>query len=389
MSFFKNKGRPTAPWSFVAASADLAGVARNKALLIGGAVFVSSRDVPAPGYAKLTPRKGVGQLAAWLDKDAPQVHVAVDQALMQAAPKGMRYALAVDAYLRWGLASRGKVLLIGGADAANQTTLDVFMFEEGRFIEYENKSLPGRNVPHFQTMLASLLEDYATQRPGYKILQAAPLAPFGAAFPHVSTLGPELFAGVAFRPLALQRQTRLAQRLLPAALVLTGVLGCAGAMGKGWHDYQGAIAGYEHEIADPIVTGKGGLDSGLIDTIQQRRFYLEEARSQVSMVERMRALVAGAGAVSELRIIEVRLPTALPGAAVSASAAAPAEAEAHKPDVWLRVSVPLTRGSAMEQGRALMERLAAATGLDMRLARQGWSDDGQRRIFILEGFNHA
>ncbi|MQA40763.1 hypothetical protein [Rugamonas aquatica] len=380
MAMFGKGRRVQAPWSFVSSSAHLAGVARNKALLVGAAVFVSARDVPAAGYLKLVPRKGVEGVAGWLAKDPPRVHVAVDQAVVQAAAKGVRFALAIDAYLRWGLASRGKVLLIGGAEGPSETTLDVFVFEEGRFVGYENKSLPARSVPHFQAMLASLLDDYALQKPGYKVVQAAPLAPFGEHFPQIAYLGSELFHKLVFRPLALHAQERGGGRLTPAALVAAGVLVCGGAIGKGWSEYHAATTFYEREVADPIVTGKGGLNSGLIDTIQQRRFFLDDARAQVSMVEKARSLVVGVGGIAQLKIIEIRLPAA------AASATSGAE---RPPDVWLRVSVPLEARSAMEQGKALMEQVAANTGMDMRLARQGWSDDGKRRIFILEGFNHA
>lgn len=390
----KAKAMP-AQWSLATGPHHVSGGAvRNKALLIGGAVFVSTRDIKASGYVKLAPRQGVRSVGGLIGKQPSRLHVAVSEPLMRAAPRGTRFALAVDAYLAWGLRSKGKTILIGGYEDGHETTLDVLVFEDGRLLDYENKALPAREEVHFHDTVASLLDDIAAKWPNFKVFQAPPLTPFGEAFAGVAMADERIFKRLSFRPLALHSESKLHGLAWPAAVIVIGMCVGFGALAKGWSEYHAASAAFDREVADPVVSKRGGVDSGLIDTIQQRRFYLDEPRRQVSLVEKSKGLVAGVGKIAGLKIVEIKLPAPVVGVSaptvgvpVPGSGSGSDTGADRKPDVWLKVSVPLQAGETIwNQGKALMTEVSANTGMSVRLARQGWSEDGKRRLFTLEGF---
>jgi len=392
-----NKKKQRAPqWSYVANSHQLkVGAVRNKALLVGSAVFVSTRDLRANGYSRMTPRNGIGPFKALISKQTPRLFVASNDQVTNAAPKSTRFALAIDAYLQWGMRSKGKVILIGGYEDSNETHLDILVFENGCFVDYENKALPGRSAMHFQDAFAALVDDFSSKWAGFEVHQAAPLTPFNQAGPSIKYVDERIFKGLSFRPLSMHSTSQLRELAVPGAIVVMGVVFCMGALGKGWSDYHSANASFNSEIADPVVKGQGGVDSRLIETIQQRRFYLDQPRRQVSLVEKSRNLVAGISKIQGMRIVEIKLPAPSVGVigptiGVPVPAGPDASGANRKPDVWLRVAVPLQGSiSILEQGKALMTLISANTGMDVRLARQGWTDDGNRRVFTLEGFIHG
>lgn len=397
MAKVKNSKKAGAPqWSYVANVHQLAsGATRNKALLVGPAVFVSTRDVRHVGYSRMTPRIGVGPIKALLSKQAPRLFVASSDQVTRAATKATRFALAIDAYLQWGMRRKGKVLLIGGFEDSHETHLDVLAFENGSFVDYENKALPGRNAMHFPDAFAALLDDLAAKKPGFEIFQAAPLTPFDQAGPSMQYVDERIFRNLSFRPLSMHSTSAMREFAVPGAIVATAMLFCAGALGMGWSDYHGASTLFDKEIADPMVASQGGVDSRLIETIQQRRFYLEQPRRQVSLVEKSRNLVTGVAKIAGVRIVEIKLPAPSVSAG-GASIGVPVQGEGantgadRKPDVWLRVAVQLEPNvSVLEQGKQLMTLISANTGMDVRLAHQGWTDDGKRRVFTLEGFIHV
>ena len=390
---FRSKAAaPRAHWSVLSAPNFAGtGIVRNKALLIGSVVFASTRDTKIPGYTGLTPRAGAGALQAMLSKQSPRLFVAIKDDVVRSVPKSTRFALAVDAYLQWGMKSQGKALLIGGYEDDQSTHLDIFAFEGGHFVSYDSKTLPAKNSPHFSDTVASLLEDCAQQWQGFALYQAAPLTAFGEKS-GVRYIDGRIFKRLSFRPLASRSRSKLSGLTIPGVVVAAGMLFCVGAVGKGWADYHAAIEAFDHEIADPIVKGQGGVDSGLIDTIQQRRFYLDEPRRQVSLVEKSKSLVAGVGKIESLRIVEMKLPAPAlgvpsPNIGVPVLNTEAASGPDRKPDVWLRVSVPAQADSSiLGQGKELMTQVSNHTGMDVRLARNGWSEDGKRRVYTLEGF---
>jgi hypothetical protein len=388
----KTKADPKVTWSIAARPADVPHVSTTKTLLVGSTVFASSRDISIPGYAKLAPRHGVGVLASILTKESPRIYIGVSDVVMNQAPRGARFALAMDGYVQWGLRSRGKVVLIGGCDSPTESSLDVLIFENGRFIDYANKVLPGTSANHYAETVADLLDEFAASHPGHNVVQAAPLTPFGNAFPNVQYVGDKIFRRLAFRPLSQKAGARYHNLSIPLGIVAASALVYLGAIGKGWAEYSAAKQAFSHEIADPLVKGKGGVDSALIDVTQQRRFFLNEPRRQVALAEMSGALVAGIGKIEGLRIVEITLTA--PGASVGATGvepthAGPAPTAEATPDVLLRVSVPNRGEGAMVQGKAVMMAISANTGMSARLARQGWTDDGKRRVFNIEGFIHG
>lgn len=380
-------------WSVVSNIDEAQTVTGRKVLLAGASVFASGNDVKPKDYVRIAARQGASFFRSLLTKQVPHVFLAVSEGVMRAAPRGTRFALAIDAYIQWGLGSRGKTIVIGGYEGSRETHLDVLVFEDSRFVAYENKVLPGIEAAHFTDAVTTMLDDLASAHPGCTIVQASPLTPFGKNFPTVQYVGDKIFKRLSFRPLSFQAASRTNNVLVPAGIVGLGILFYAGTLGKGWSDYHGARQAFEQEIADPLVTGQGGVDSGVIDTIQQRRFFLDDPRRQVALSEKLKAVVAGVGKIEGLRIVEIKLPAPSVGSATESIgvpvASSSNEVSDRKPDVWLRVSVPLEGQGAMLQGRSVMQAISTNTGMSVRLARQGWSDDGMRRVFTIEGFIHG
>lgn len=384
---YRKSVEPKVTWTIASQPLEVANVSGNKTLLFGSTVFASSRDIAMPGYAKLTPRHGVGLLASFLVKDASRLHVALSEGVIKHATKSARVGFGIDGYLQWGIKRKGKLVLIGGIDSTTETSLDILIFDNGRFVEYVNKVLPGTGASHYGDTVAALLDDYAQSHPDYQVVQAAPLTPFGKQFPNVQYVGERIFKRVSFKPISQLTSKRAHRSILPFGLIAASVLCYAGVLGVGWANYRNAKVAFQHEISDPVVARNGGVDSTLIDLIQQRRFFMDEPRRQVALAAKSKELVDGVGRIQGLRILEMRLSAPIMTTGTnSAPSAQGAPAADLAPDVLLRVSVPLKGDAAMLQGKEVLQSISANTGISARLARQGWIDDGKRRVFTIEGF---
>lgn len=386
--------QPASRLSFVAGIGELDSVKRNKALLVGSAVFISIRDLKAENYTKVLPRATSAWRKAWAKKDQQKLYVSVRTDILVNSPKTMRFAFAVDAYLKWGFKQRGGTVLLSGYEDGSQTSVEVFIFKDGVLTSFEDKRLPSQRAPHFQDGFSTLIETLKENFPDHRMVVAAPLQKPAARYSNITYVDEKVFAALSFRPLEVFTERRLSEFRWPAAIVGAAVLFYAGAMSLGWMEREAAKSAFIEAQSDPVVKGRGGMDSGLIDTIQQRRFFLDQARHQEVLAEKAKQLMAGIAQVNGVKIIQVKLPApSLAGGPAPVGVPAPqADVQAGtKPDVWIKVSVPAMQIGTWEQSGLLMRELSKNTGMDLRLERNGWSEDAAtgRRTYSMEGTIHG
>lgn len=365
----------------------------RRVVLAGEAVFASLQPVVQNGFAQQAQVEARRGVLAQFAKKTPRVHLAVDERLFEA--RKVRFALAMEAYVAWGLGRRGKgtTILLGGAESADATHLSVVVFADGAVVEVDEKVLPAAGASYFRDALTAMLGELRARYPTAKLCQAAPLHEWG--MPDVEFVGDKALRGLSFRPLT-RAKGYAGVYLAPAAVAVLGVVFYAGAVGFGWSKYDGAVGEYDRAISDPTIKNQGGIDTTFLDVVNARRLYMEEPRRQVILAAKAEALVRGVGAVPGVQILELRLPAPSinpqnqVGVTISPQEARMRQAitPERTPDVWISVAVPKSDDAAINQARDVMLLIANSTGMSLRLAHQGWRDEQKRRVYNIEGFMH-
>jgi len=365
----------------------------RKVLIAGEPVFTSlNADVPS-GFVKRQARDASAGIFVQFSRNAPKVFVAVDERLV-GLPK-LRFALAFDGYLAWGLRDRrkGVTVLFGGGESAEAVNVEILVFADGRLIELREKSLPHSESSYFRDTLLTMIDDIRTSFPTARFVQSAPLRNWD--IDGVEYVGDKPLRGLSYRPMT-RVVTRRSIYALPAALGLLGLLAYPAAVITGWTTYSTAVDEYETAISDPAIKSKGGMDTNFLTTMNARRMYMDQPRRQTALAEKASSIVRGLAAVPDVRVVEMKLPA--PGLNPQAQIGITVNPEAEKmrnqisqdrsPDVWISIAVPKTTDAAIIQAKAVMTQIANTTGMSLRLAHQGWRDDQSRRIFNIEGFIH-
>lgn len=371
----------------------MASIAGRKVILAGEPVFAALSTSEPPLFVAQQPRDAAAGLLAQFRKNSPKVFVAVDERLL--ALTRMRFALAFDGYLAWGLRERSKapVVLFGGGESESSVNLEILVFAENRLIELREKSLPGTGSTYFRNVVQGMLEELRMNFPTARFVQAAPLADW--ALEGVEYIGEKPLRGLSFRPLTRMR-SRHSNFVVPAALTMLGLLAYPGAAVTGWNAYSSAVADYERAIADPAIKAKGGMDTDFLATMNARRIYMEQPRRQTALANKASSIVRSIASVPGVRIVEMKLPA--PGISVQNQIGITVNPDAEKarnkitadrpPDVWVSIAVPRSGEAAIVQAKVVLTVIANTTGMSLRLAHAGWRDEQSRRIFNIEGFVH-
>lgn len=379
-----------------ASQQDLAGIKERRLLIGGQLVFAAMQagNTPPKGYVAQMPREAVSGLLAGFKKNNPKVHVHVHPSALE-LPK-TRFAFAIDAYLTWGAKQRsGTVALFGGIERNDGGFhVDVLVFDEGRLVELYDQELPERGSSRFGAAAESIVSQLRAKFPGVRVLQAAPLSDWGLT--GVEYVGERPLKHLSFKPLSRSLNDR-GHLALPAAIVLAGVLFNIGAVGMAWTNYRNAVSRYDAAAADPEIAKQGGIDSNYINVMTQRRVFMEAPRRQDLLPAKILSIVRGIGVLPSVQIVEMKLPAPSIGAQPSSGVVVNPEGSKDKdlitpervPDTWMRISVPKSNGSALDQAHDVLSTLARSTGMTLRLVQRGWQDDGARRIFTIEGFIHG
>lgn len=378
---------------------DWTGLQGRKVLLAGDVVFISLTSDNAPeDFISQAARDGVPSLKSLVSRDTPKVHLALAKKTFDVSRA--RFALAIDGYLAWGFAQRhaGTLIVLGSSTVAAGVAVDLLVFHGGVIQEVDEKILPhpdsGSFIDTLDYMLASLRSHYPTAR----ICQAGPGKSWNSR--NVEFIGDAPFKRLSYRPIYRASQRSHAY-IAPGIISLAGVIGFSGLLGFGWHDYESAKDQYLQAISDASIKSAGGIDTGFLDIMSARRFFLERPRRQERLTQEAIQIVRGVGVVPDVQIVELKLPapsidgrTANPNVLVD-----PQQITKRRqimpdrtPDVWVAISVPMMRDTAILQARDVMTVIANSTGMSLRLAHQGWRDvtiqGERRRQFNIEGFIH-
>lgn len=365
----------------------------RKILLAGESMFASFSATTPQGFVVQMPRDAMAGLFTQFNKDAPKIHVAVDERIFDL--KKIRVAFAIDGYLDWGLRQRSKVptILFGGGELENSVNVEIMVFHKNRLTELREKSLPPVGAMYFHDALASMLAELRVAYPNARFVQASPLTDW--AIKDIEYIGNKAIKGLTYRPLTRSINDR-SSYLIPGVLTLAALAIYPALAMSSWSTYNAAIEGYDTAIADPTIQSKQGMDTEFLTTMNSRRIYMEQPRRQKILVEKSEMVVAGMSSIPNLQIIEIKMPA--PGNKSKEQVGLTIDSDAEKSravikkdrpaDLWFSIAVPKTGEVAIEQAKEIMTEITRNTGMSLRLTHQGWRDDGKRRIFNIEGFIH-
>ena len=189
--------------------------------------------------------------------------------------------------------------------------------------------------------------------------------------------------------------------VIPAALAVIGIAYNFGAIGMAWTDWGSAQGNFNEAVNDPALRETGGIDSAYIDVMNQRRIFMETPRKQDVLPDKVLQIVRGIGVLPGVQIIELRLPAPsvtvqIPGQSTAAPIINAESGKNHDlitadrgADAQIRISMPKSAASAIDQAREVLSQLAGGTGMSLRLTQDGVAEDKDRRVFTIEGFIHG
>lgn len=380
--------------------------ASERKVFVGGSlVSASMRQAVAPqGYVAQTPRSASSDVLLNLRKLAPKIYVHLSPALFDHPKK--RFALAIDAYLAWGMKHRkGLVALIGGiSDSDGPCHVDVLVFDNGTLVSLYSNELPDKQSPRFQisaeAIVSKLKADYPVKQneSEIRICLAAPLSDWN--IDGVEYLGDKVLGYAKYRP--LEKAGAVGRGLLlPAGIVAAGMLINFGIIGVKWGHLGVAESSFDEAYSSPEVKAAGGIDSDYITVMTQRSAFMDSPRRQDVLPEKMLEIGRALRVVPGIKIVELQLPapgipTPAAGGATVVSSGGPDNADlitsSRVADAQIKVSVPRVNEPAYQQAKTVISALAASTGMSLRLVQQnGVQDDAEkkRRIFTIEGFIHG
>ena len=366
------------------ASLQLGSTAPKRARLAGEAGLAAFKISLLPEYvaqAELRASYALGDLLA-----PPTVTVGLHRSLVGGSLR--RAVYTVEGALTYALRhSRRQPMAVIAAEAASAGDIfaDVLVARDSRLVHHIERRLPAQGSQSHIDVIAAMIAEIRKAYPVASIVQAGGVDLAVEGVPYIGILPsrgrPVLAAG-----------RNLRQKLaLPGLVALAGLVFYLVALALGWSHYHTAESAYHVAAADPVITRAGGIDNAAIDVLQQRKLYMEAPRRQVLLAKKAAQIVAGIGSVPGVMIVSMSLPAPSIRTAqqfgVNATPMGPAKSD--QPDVRLTVAVAKSSSNALDQAQVVMEQLARATGLSLRLQYAGWREQGATRQFILEGFVHG
>lgn len=378
-------------------------VTHRKVLLCGDCVALTFDEAASLGAGESGPtmmalatRASSRSVKTLLGKTTRPIHVGVDERLLD-RPR-VRFALAADGYLSWGMQhGRGTTVLLGGAEDGGTTYLDVFIFQERTLVEVWNRELPGHQEVGFPRLLDALVEMIGDRYPDARVVAAGPLPDWERE--GIEYLGTQPLRSLSFAPLSAKLGTAPGMKHA-LGLAFAGSVLYAGQVAFGWHSYTDAVQAYRAEITDPQLEKAGGISNGMLEVLQQKRLFMEVHRPQELLAARGRRIVSGVAAVPGVQIKSLTFHAGAAGSepgqfgAPAAPAPEPAASgdvgaagvEDEAPDVSMELVVQTSSGFALEQAKVLMQQVGSRTGLSLRMASAAEDQGAGTRTFKLQGY---
>jgi hypothetical protein len=344
-------------------------------LLTGELVLLSDTEVESlENYSRQTDRitRSIGDftkrsipftLKVWLHKNVLETRQLL---------KRHRFCFAIDQYLRYGKTIKEGFRLVTGSSGNNETIIQIFTFERGNLTGIEEKVLPEARHPRFGADYIELLNTLL--RTGIQITIADPLPnPESSQFSYV---GNDIYRKPTLFPITDEKSKPsfltvhgIAFSLIAAAFILY-----VGATVLPYNKYKFASNEFQ-VVAASIPKSDLAFGSDQLKTMEQRRFFLTEARPQQKTV---RLLSEISYALSNESVI------------IKNIGLFPSKIKADDPDIAITIQTKrIQNESVLEQAKPLIDHLSARLGVTLRLAHNGYREqklaDGNFIQYDIEG----
>lgn len=327
-------------------------------LLTGELVLLADTEADAiENYMRQTDRitKSIGGFAK---RTIPfTLKVWLHKSVIDAKHQLKRYRLcfAIDQYLHHGKAQKKNLRLVTGSSSQNETIIHIFTFEQGNLTSIEEKVLPGEKNQRFHADYLELLN--TLRRDQQPITIADPLPnPESSQY---SYIGPEIYK----KPIQYfitdesAEPSTLTAHGIPLAVLFSAIAGYIGAMVIPYNEYSKAATQFQ-KIAASIPKNDLSFGSDQLKTMQERRLFLTETRTQQNIVRFLREMtfaLSSEGVV--IKNIELK----------------PAKQKPEDPDIAISLQTKRAPGmSTLQQAKPILDRLSAKLGVNIHLAHNGY-----------------
>lgn len=308
-------------------------------------------------------------------KLGPHLYIYVANEVLDSSLRYARFDIEpfLHEVLRMSHRSTKALIVFSGDAKSNQKTthLTVLVARDGRLLSASEKSIGGTQTQSHVEELRRVVQAVEIEYPTINVTYAG--------IELVPTIEPaqwlekrHVMRGRRRRLIAHEERKITQGRawLFPFA---AGLLVAGGATGMGYSRYLDSQTNFLTAVDGPSVKTQGGINIEQIKLLEVRSKYLSRERRQDRSAKELARIIKSIAEIEGAKLISISLPTS---ETVSAGTGT---------DVVMELSVPKSRKSAIEQGEALLSRVAELTGMSVELGQQGWNEANGRRKFVVKG----
>lgn len=339
-------------------------------LLLGGELILITTDSSVAPMDDFVPQPDRNLHAMGLGNKAAAVPlhlwVHAEAAAFAANNPQLRILLIPDQYLHYARGKRDLTCLVTGFCGPSTSSIIAFYtFAQGRLTSVTERTLPAISNSRFQGDFAHLIEELA--RSQRMVAIADPLPPPESSPPNVIYIGRAPYEHLTHLPITVPNgATRLSAAGMPAAIVCVALALYFAAIFAPYVIYDNAISDYRATTRSIPENTRFGANQ--LKRMQQQRLLLTNPRPQESGAKFL-TTIAEATVKERAKITELTLNFT---------------PDPQKPDVAFTLQVPPQPVSPLEQARPLLDHLAQALHLKLRLAQNGYRTDNNSAFFTIE-----
>lgn len=344
-------------------------------ILAGELVMLADTEVATPdNYSRQADRitKSIGDFAKRTIPFTLKVWVHKNVIDAQRELKRHRFCFAIDQYLNFGKAQKMNLRLVTGLSGGNGTIIHVFSFEQGNLTGTEEKILPSMQSTRFNADYMELLNTLSKGSQAIAIANPLPQPEHGS----FSYVGDEIYDKIIQYPITddTAAPSIFAIFAIPLAILMFSIAVFIGSIAIPFRDYKQATADFQKVAAQiPKTDLAFGFDQ--LKTMQQRRFYLTEERTQQQTVKFLRQATY---AVSVERVVIKNIELR------------PSKVKPEEPDIAVTIKTRrFYNETPLEQAKPIIDHLSAKLGVNLRLAHTGYQEqktaEGDFIQFNIEG----
>lgn len=326
----------------------------------GDLVLLSDTDAETPEDYTRQPGRITKSLTGFSKRTIPfTLKVWLHQDVIKAKRelKRHRFSFAIDQYLQYGKSHKDKYHLVTGSLGENKTIIHTFTFDNGNLTAIEEINLPSLESQRFTSEFNERLN--ALRKGGLPIYIVDPLPEQNSD--QFSYVGNEIYNRVIHYPITDDSSSPsfLTVHGLPIAILIAAIGIKIGAMVIPYNAYNHYTTDYQKVIA-AIPKTDLIFAADQLKTMQQRRFFLSDARAQQQNIDFLR---------------QTTFALATEGVIIKNIELKPAKQRPEDPDIAITIQTKRnTNESVLEQGKPLLEHLSAKLGIDLYLAHNGYQE---------------